>query len=479
MNLVSNTAVVTAIEGFPASGKTLLALIPVLKPRQSGEAKPKLLSKECGITFEHGKFTASAGIDPGTKKRIRKFGFATEKEAVEWRAKKLSTKTSDQAERRQKLREMTEGEIVDAAEALERLDKAGLIKGGILRVVAEDYIARHPEATATTVRQFYETWLNSKKERGRRYHTISSAKGAMSTFLKKHGDLPLVEVDYEKHIHNFVFDPAIPNATTRRGRGVVITNFFNVAQKRGLIGSQFKDHPCFALELPDKPEGNPDPWSVTDFKTLLAFAWATEDTYHATAYVAIGGLAGVRTEELARIPFGPDGVDIDAGRIRISGDNAKKRRARIVDMDAGLQRLLIALRDRPRNRLKYVRPLPRPTDLGAKVFSRKSLHEFKGALRTPLSEGGAGIPIIDQGGRIHVSMRGRKTINGPSAWRANGLRAAFATYHFEKHGDARFTAALMGHTGDLSVFFHHYRALAQKGDGNAYFAIADQVIAEM
>ena len=88
------------------------------------------------------------------------------------------------------------------------------------------------------------------------------------------------------------------------------------------------------------------------------------------------------------------------------------------------------------------------------------------------------MPILDLGGAVHTSKNKTITVTGPSAWRDNGLRASFATYHFERGNDARTTAVMMGHTGGLDVFFNHYRVLANKGDGDAFFAIVDQVLAE-
>jgi integrase len=190
----------------------------------------------------------------------------------------------------------------------------------------------------------------------------------------------------------------------------------------------------------------------------------------------LGGQQGVRTEELARLRFAKGNIDIDAGLVRVPKSAAKKRRARIVVMESGLQRLLKALRDRPRVRLKHVRKLPRPTDEDSRVFSPKLLAAFKEALRKPIIEGGAGFPILDEGGQRHVGKNGKLTVTGQSAWRGNGLRAAFATYHCERGKEAKVTAGQMGHTGSLDVFFNYYFGLAEQGEGAAFFAIPDEVI---
>lgn len=465
-----------ALKAKPSSSQEILSLgepNPVGDQKITDRTKRKP-GRERGIWFEHGTYAASAGKHPTTGKRERAHGFATVAEARKWRANRMAEIASLADARRITARRITAGESVDAVEAIDLLLKAGFKGSGMLQKVAEDYIARHPEAVPTTVREFFRTWIDLKVQRDRRGDTIRSAKNTFGSFLRLHGDKPLTSIRLAD-IEAFVFDPALPNATTRRGRGTVVRNFFNNAQTRGLIGSEAKDHPCFGLVLPDAPEGEPDPWPLNDFETLLQFALKTEDQFRCTAYILLGGYTGIRTEELFRLRFGRGQIDIDEGLITVSPKVAKKRRQRVIDMVPELQVALKALRDRIHVWPKHWRPLPRPTDSDSKVVSRKLLIDFKAALRMPVDEGGAGLPIVDEGGKIHRAKNGKVTLTQPSAWHDNGLRASFATYHFERDNDARLTSAIMGHTGSLDVFFSHYRALATKGDGKRYFAIAPKV----
>lgn len=474
-----NTALITALgadHGLVVPFKTLtVAENPATESETRKARKP---GKERGVWQEHGSYAASAGNDPVTGNRVREHGFATAEEAREWRAKKIAELASAANERRQQIRELAEHEAIASIRALDMLHAAGFIGSDFLTKAVEEWIRRHPQANPTTVREFYLVWISLKEKRDRRDRTLLSAKSAFKPFLKLYGDVSLPDVTIDQ-IESVVFDPAIPNPTTRRGRGIVIRNFFNEAAKRRLIGQNPTDNPCYALELPEKPETEPDPWTVDEYRKLLRFAWITEDQFHATAYVAIGGQAGLRTEELHRLRFNKDGIDIDRGIIRVPKDAAKKRRARNIVMDPGLQRLLIALRNRERVRLKHVRPLPRPTDAGSRVYSPKLLCKFKQALLVPVENGGAGFPVLDLGGQQHVSKNGKVTVTGPSAWRDNGLRAAFATFDFERGNDARSTAAKMGHTGSHSVFYDHYFTLAQKGEGAVFFAISDGILADI
>lgn len=56
-------------------------------------------------------------------------------------------------------------------------------------------------------------------------------------------------------------------------------------------------------------------------------------------------------------------------------------------------------------------------------------------------------------------------------WPHDCLRHSFATYAYELTHDAAAVAAEMGHRG-TDIFFRHYRALANPGDGARFFAIA-------
>ena len=55
-------------------------------------------------------------------------------------------------------------------------------------------------------------------------------------------------------------------------------------------------------------------------------------------------------------------------------------------------------------------------------------------------------------------------------WKSDVMRHSFATYAYEVSKDAAAVAAEMGHRG-TGVFFTHYRALAEPGDGVKFFAI--------
>jgi hypothetical protein len=73
---------------------------------------------------------------------------------------------------------------------------------------------------------------------------------------------------------------------------------------------------------------------------------------------------------------------------------------------------------------------------------------------------------------MEVRMKaGFKNKKGKSTWPINGMRHSFGTYHYALHGDATKTAKELGHKEGDQVLFDHYRALATKAQGEAYFGI--------
>lgn len=56
-----------------------------------------------------------------------------------------------------------------------------------------------------------------------------------------------------------------------------------------------------------------------------------------------------------------------------------------------------------------------------------------------------------------------------SSWEGNAMRHSFGSYHYAMHGNSIETARLLGHKADDTVLFAHYRALATKAQGEAYF----------
>ena len=81
-------------------------------------------------------------------------------------------------------------------------------------------------------------------------------------------------------------------------------------------------------------------------------------------------------------------------------------------------------------------------------------------------------PIVDASyaafGRRFFNFRKRA---GFENWENNYMRHSFGSFHFAKYGNALETARQMGHSQGDDVLFTHYRQLATKEQGEAFFQI--------
>jgi len=139
----------------------------------------------------------------------------------------------------------------------------------------------------------------------------------------------------------------------------------------------------------------------------------------AVAGVALGAFAGLRPEEIHRLPADA----IGAKWIRVDGATAKTADARTVEVRPALAAWLAACPPR------------------APFLTSRTRKQVRAAAR---AEG--------------------------IAWPQDALRHSYATYAYEQSGDAAAVAASMGH-GGTDVFFRHYRALAEPGEGAEWFGI--------
>jgi integrase len=426
----ANTAGITAITTSTAPGPEN-AIVPFQDEREVKK------SRGGGVYRAHGAWTASAGFDPITKKRVQKGGFASAADARRWRAQQLA----EVGAKRATARELSMSEAADASAAMEALSTNGMASPGILSAAVAEYLARHPKAgVGVTVAAFYAQWLADKKQLRRRPATLTAAKANFKPFLcyreKTLGNVTRADVE------KVVFAASSPRAQINRL--AVAGNFFAEAQRRGLLGRTPENNPCNGISRPAADDPPPDPFPVDEAQRLLDAAWETEDRYHCTAFVALGLFCGIRTEELLKLRFRPGEIDLDLGLVTVPATIAKKRRARVVVMADNLRAILAGLIARPRVRWsKHCAQHRRPTDPDSRVVSGNRLREFK---------------------RHHLLSVGLK-------WRRNGLRSAYASHYYEYTADLAATLARLGHTGNPTVFHNHYRALIAPGQGAKYFAL--------
>jgi integrase len=168
---------------------------------------------------------------------------------------------------------------------------------------------------------------------------------------------------------------------------------------------------------------------------LLAAAFKRTDLDLGAA-VALGLFCGIRTEELKRLKWEAVRIEEEHPFVIIGPDIAKKRRIRNV-------------------------PIPECALAWLRVWKRK-----------PGTDGKPAVMVASTQHRDDYQKKFKKLCKEANlTWESNAMRHSFGSYHFALHGNSVETARLLGHKQDDSVLFSHYRALATKKQGEAFFAI--------
>jgi len=146
--------------------------------------------------------------------------------------------------------------------------------------------------------------------------------------------------------------------------------------------------------------------------------------------VVLALFCGLRTEELKRLDWGAVKITESPPVVTIGAKIAKKRRIRNVEIPVNAVRWLSLVGERK-----------------GPVSKNEHFNDHQKRFKKLL------------------------TAAGFEAWEPNAMRHSFGSYHYALHGNPLETSRLLGHRSSDQVLFDHYRALATKPVGKAYFDI--------
>jgi integrase len=152
------------------------------------------------------------------------------------------------------------------------------------------------------------------------------------------------------------------------------------------------------------------------------------------AMVAIGGLAGLRTQELLRLTW--EDVRWVENHIEVTAAKAKTRQRRLVEICPALAQWLAPFAE----------------------FTGKVWTGYDNLFHKDFVALCAKVQVVVKGKQVAVKRK------------PNGLRHSFCTFHFALHGSEGLTAQQAGSSPQM--LFAHYRGLATKAEGQAWFAVA-------
>ncbi len=180
--------------------------------------------------------------------------------------------------------------------------------------------------------------------------------------------------------------------------------------------------------------------TLAEARQLLATAESNADLNLLPA-VVLGLFCGLRTEEIKRLDWSEVHMDSAKPFVSIPAGKAKKRRIRTVDI--------------PGNAIEWLALCP--SRQGA-VAPAKSDSDYSTRFRKLTTLAGFTKPNPEGG-------------KNKSTWETNAMRHSFGSYHYAANGDPLETSRLLGHKSSDDVLFAHYRALATKENGEAFFQI--------
>ena len=286
---------------------------------------------------------------------------------------------------------------------------------------------RMPGGGDRTVR---EVWfeLREYKERMQRKRPryLADLRTKLAAFVQTFGDRDIKSVSASE-IEEWLYGDHTIGEVTRGNTYRYLSVFFSFAQgkrdrRHPTVAPYRVDHPMIAVTRPTHDAKMPTILTVMEAKTLINAA-VEHDKYDLLPYVALGLFCGIRAAELERLDW--KHVNLAKGQVTISSEIAKKRRIRNI-------------------------PIPKKAVTWLLPYAKKA---------GPLAP-------INCTARFHRFVRAA----GFEKWPINAMRHSFGSYFYALRDDAPATAARLGHQGD-AMLFDHYRALADKEDAEAYFAI--------
>jgi integrase len=204
-------------------------------------------------------------------------------------------------------------------------------------------------------------------------------------------------------------------ATTRNNFRRVLIVALNFARERGYCVNNPAEKTAKAKEI-ETPVG-----ILTVEQTARLIEHASPEI---VPFIATGAFAGLRRAELERLDWRE--IDLQAGLIEVTAQNAKSARRRFVKIQPNLA--------------EWLKPYEQASGNVTPAEYRKLLDAARSAAA-----------ITD--------------------WPQNALRHSFASYHLAHFNDAAALALEMGHTNS-NLVFQHYRQVVRPKQAERYWKIA-------
>jgi integrase len=314
--------------------------------------------------------------------------------------------------------------LAAVSEFVETMDK---LKGRSLGEAVEGFLQTVISVRRKDVAEAVEQFLGERKHKavakdGKRAQLSASYETHVAGWLRGFASTfpAAVVCDLTKDHLNLHFKPLTEvGAKNRNDRRAAVKMFLTWAVRQDYLPVNHRLFEANGMTRETVEAGDIDFFRPEELRKLLDHA-----TAEIMPVIALGGLAGLRVEEIMRL----DWADVwrVEGHVEITARQAKTRQRRLVEICPALAAWLESCRDKT-----------------GKVYP-------------------AGLHVY---GRSFVKLRDSLKI--PT--RKNGLRHAFCTYHFALHSNENLTAAQAGNSP--AMIHAHYKGLATKTDAEKWFNV--------
>lgn len=133
-----------------------------------------------GIYKDSKGYTAYAGLDPATGKKIQRAGFESVQHAQDW----IDAQRQILKSKSGMVRVLAASDDAAAQAAIAALEKAGVYQPHVLIQAVEDYLNRLPSGSPTLFQDLCDQYLEQKKTIGLKPRSIAFIKGTLKPFRR-------------------------------------------------------------------------------------------------------------------------------------------------------------------------------------------------------------------------------------------------------------------------------------------------------
>ncbi|MBI3416480.1 MAG: hypothetical protein HY043_14385 [Verrucomicrobia bacterium] len=329
-------------------------------------------------------------------------------------------------ERLEAFRQSTGRRVSLLSVVAEFVEASAKLRGRSLTEAVHGYLSTVATVKRKDIREAVEEFTESRKHKseakdGKRAQLSRVYAYNVAMWLREFADtFPATAIcDLSKeHLDMYLKAHAKISAKSRNDRRAVVKMFLSWCGRKDYLPVNHRLFEADGMTRETVESQETDYFRPDELRALLESADAP-----LLPVIALGGLAGLRVEEIMRLDWSD--VWRVPGHIEITARKAKGRQRRLVEICPALAQWLETFRDAT-----------------GSVWG-KSVDTYQETF-------------------AHL----RETLKIPT--RRNGLRHAFCTYHFAAHANENLTAALAGNSP--AMIHVHYKGLVTKAEAEKWFA---------